>query len=283
MISKYILIITYNREDKTKEVLDHLKKSANLEKYELVVVRQEGNDKVKSLIDSIDWINVHHLTTFKKSTVKQSINYNVHKGVQFCFEILKAKHVVVIEDDILIGYDFLPFCEDIIEKYYLNDKFRAINGFSAEKFKVSELASYGRFRFGVGWGWCLTDRVWRKLRLIWKGEENAHFDAIIEPFMKAGFVVMPMCSRTLNIGWGNQSSHSPQSEEDEVYMKLKNSWVGSNPMPVIKYVEQIEIKYTWRNDCKPYSEKTIFNKIYNSLFFFIQNKLIILRLLIHKL
>jgi hypothetical protein len=274
MISKYILLLTYNRDIKTNEVLSHLKNTANIENYELVVIRQVGNEKVKSLIDSIDWIKVHHIPTTKKESIKQSINYNMHLGLQYCFNSLFAKHVIILEDDIVIGFDFLLFCENIINKYYFNNQFRAINGFSSEKFDNTEIANYARFRYGVGWGWCLTDRVWKNLQLIWNGEENTHFDALIEPFMKAGFVIMPKCSRTLNIGWGNDNSHSPQMEDDEIYVKLKNSWVGSNPIPTIEYIEQTNIKFTWRNDCLPYTDNSICNKISNLFYFHFKSILI---------
>ena len=282
IISKYILLLTYNRKSKTVEVLNHLKSTANIEKYELVVVRQEGNDDVKNLIESIDWIRVHHIQTQKKGTVKQSINFNMYSGLKYCFDILFAKQVVVLEDDIIVGFDFLIFCEDIVEKFYFNNKFRAINGFSSEKYNKTELSQYARFRYGVGWGWCLTDRVWKKLQLIWNGKENAHFDALIEPFMKAGFVIMPKCSRTINIGWGNDGSHSPQKEDDEIYVKLKNSWVGSNPMPVIKYNEQKTMKYTWRNDCLPFLYNTIYERIYNSMYYHFHSNLIFLKYLVRK-
>ena len=282
MITKYILLLTYNRDIKTNEVLNHLKNTSNIGNYELVVIRQEGNDKVKSLIDTIDWINVHHITTQKKGSTKQSINYNMHLGLQYCFEKNKAKQVVILEDDILIGFDFLLFCEAIIEKFYFNNKFRAINGFSAELFDINEISNYGLFKYGVGWGWCLTDRVWSKLKCIWNGNENEHFDALIEPFMKAGFVIMPKCSRTLNIGWGNDGSHSPQMEDDEIYIKLKNSWIGSNPISAIQYTEQSNMKYSWRNDCLPYIQKTIFNKIYNSYLFNLQSILIYLKYFLRK-
>lgn len=280
MISKYILLITYNRETKTREVLSNLKITSNIDEYELVVIRQVGNENVKSLIDSIDWIKVHHIPTKKKESIKQSINYNMHFGLQYCFNTLFAKHVVILEDDIVIGYDFLLFCENIIEKYYFHNQFRAINGFSSEKFDNTEIGNYARFRYGVGWGWCLTDRVWKNLQNIWNGKEDTHFDGLIEPFMRAGFVIMPKCSRILNIGWGNDNSHSPKMEDDEIYVKLKNSWVGSNSFPAIEYIEKTNIIYNWRNDCIPYLDNSSFNKIINFVYFYF--KIFIIHLKYYK-
>ena len=61
---KSIILLCYNRPEKTKQCLASLKKLYLIETYELVVARQTDSSlkskQVENLINEIDWIKVHH-------------------------------------------------------------------------------------------------------------------------------------------------------------------------------------------------------------------------------
>jgi len=262
-----ILYLCFNREKETKISLSYLEKCYNISEYTLIVVRQNGNAKVAQLVNNINFIKVHHLVTEFKNNSYTSINQNVHLGLSFCFNILKSDSVLILEDDILVSNDILNFTSELIKKYNKCLNFRSVNCFSSEKFNVNNLREYGLFNYGIGQGWCISKKTWKDLIKFWTGNENMHFDALIEPYMKTGFVCMPICSRIKNIGWGDKSSHSPVNESDEFYNKLENSWVGDSNLTYSEYFLNNSIKYNWRQDCYRYNGSLISSLIHVKIFF----------------
>ncbi|MAH80333.1 MAG: hypothetical protein CMP39_01425 [Rickettsiales bacterium] len=166
MIKKFIILICYFRPTETKKTLDCLRKLYKINEYELVVVRQEGNDpdclKVKQLIDDIDWMPLHHLTTSysNNETVRIKVNQNTFKGLNYAFENCNADLSILIEDDICLGYDALHFFEEIHKKYDKDPLFRAAIALSFLPFSKEHLYSYGKFRFGIGKGVGISRHKW---------------------------------------------------------------------------------------------------------------------------
>jgi hypothetical protein len=250
MFNKYILHLVYNRPCKTEQVLENLQKLYGISEYKLIVVRQDGNKEVKDVIDRINWIDtLHYVTDYDPGvSIKSRINQNMRLGISKAFDAHHADYIVIIEDDILLGYDFLHFC-DLLQLRYRSDKdFRAINAFSKEKFDMSRIADYGKFRYGVGKGWSINRKVWEKLKIFWKEGIDEHFDVLIEPWIRKGFVIMPYCSRSMDIGWGG-GSHTPENEEDEYYRGMKKSWVGDSSFELVDYRCVKNMQYSWRSDC----------------------------------
>ncbi|MBX3721882.1 MAG: hypothetical protein KF713_08590 [Turneriella sp.] len=250
---KIVLLLVFNRPEKTKQTLENLRLVDGIDDYELIVVRQEGSAEVKLLVEQIDWIKTYHYVTCysPEITIKSKINNNMRYGLSIAFDEYKTDFVVVIEDDLLIGYDFLVFCEFIQGKYWHNPMFRAINAFSREPYDADRLAWYGRFHFGVGKGWSINKKVWNKLRKFWHEGVDEHFDVLIEPWIRKGFVVMPYCSRSVDIGWGG-GSHTPENENDPYYEAMKSSWTNIKPFQIRKYLLRKKMPYSWREDCTSY-------------------------------
>jgi hypothetical protein len=248
-----IILVVYNRPKETILTLQALKALHSIDKFSLLVIRQDGCDKVAEIINSIDWIPcTHKVTTLPHDkSVAYKINHNVRTGLHIAFEDLKSDYVIVVEDDVLLGYDFLFFCEQIHKRYEFQPKFRGINAFSKEPFLEQNLFLYGTFRYGVGQGWSINRQVWNQIKLFWLPASNQHFDALVEPWFRYGFVVMPYCSRSCNIGFGG-SAHSPISEFDDYYVSMRKSWVGKKDFKLNTYVQINDLKYTWRNDCTPF-------------------------------
>lgn len=250
---KIILLLVYNRPDKTEKVVSNLKKVHRVEECELVVVRQDGNEEVKEIIDSIDWITTHHIVTKydNDKTVKYKINQNMRLGISKSFEEFFADYILIIEDDLLLGFDIIDFCDVVHSKYYNKRKFRAINAFSGEEYNEKLKFSYGKFRYGVGKGWSINKKLWKRLKKKWKSNINQHFDHLIEPWIRTGYVIMPYCSRSYDIGWG-VGYHTPESEHDEYYTKMKKSWVKDEDFSIKDYDFSNNLEYHWREDCYRY-------------------------------
>lgn len=254
-MKKTIILIVYNRPQQTLQTLESLKCCHLIEEYSLLVVRQTGCEEIAKIIESIDWIpRIHKVTEPDPNKgVAYKINHNVRVGLQTAFEEQSSDYVVVVEDDVLLGYDFLVFCEEMHERYKSHSKFRGINAFSKEPYNREHLFNYGIFRYGIGQGWAISKSVWDRLSQFWTAASDQHFDALVEPWFRFGFVVMPYCSRSCNIGFGG-SAHSPASEFDDYFVNMRNSWVGEAPFRVEEYIENKLLAYTWRGDCVPFKE-----------------------------
>jgi hypothetical protein len=261
--AKTIILVVFNRPDKTQQTLEALSTLYSIDQFNLVVIRQEGSDEVKKIIDDISWIDTtHHVINYaEKSSIKFRINNNVRTGLALAFDQDHCQYVVVVEDDILLGYDFFRFC-DVMHVRYANDtKFRAINAFSKELNQPDMFWSYGRFRYGIGKGWSISRSAWQDLEKYWIPRVDQHFDYLIEEWTREGFVVMPYCSRSLDIGWGEGSSHGPKDEFDEHWVAMRKSWVGSDPFPLQDYQCFEDMPFSWRSDCVPY--KNNFSQLFS--------------------
>ncbi len=249
-MNKFILLIAYNRPENTGKVLDNLKKIKNISEYQLIVVRQEGNNEVRKIIDNITWIKTFHYSTDYDKTVsiKFKINSNMRYGIEKTFIEHKADFIVVVEDDILLGYDFLYFCEKMHYKFRNNIFFKGINAFSKERFDKSKLYHYSKFRYGVGKGWSINRKIWNSLRIYWKTPIDDDFDYQIEPWIRRGFVIMPYCSRSFDFGWDG-ASHTSQNPDDIYYNDMKKSWIGDSEIDLKDYYHVRKMKFTWRYDC----------------------------------
>jgi len=267
-----IVLTTFNRPQTLAKCLNSLKKSYLKDQFELLVVRQVGNKKTEQIIKKIKWIRCSEMTVIKplEWSVKRAINHNIRSGISYAFDKKNADAVIVLEDDILVGHDFLYFCKEILKKYENDFNFRAVNGFSNEKFDSSKMSLYGKYIYGVGKGWGINRKIWQQyLKNSWTGMEEEHFDYLIEPIIKKGFVVMPYNSRTCDVGWEN-SSHTSSDQNDPYYQKLFNSWVKDRPFKIKSYQYQNKYKYRWRTDCLKYNW---FNRRVMSPFYLIMGRL----------
>lgn len=82
----------------------------------------------------------------------------IYTGITEAFK--KVDRLVIIEDDIIIGDDMLPFCAELLEKYKNDERVGLISG-------MNHLGTYDvpysyifSTRGGAIWGWATWKRVW---------------------------------------------------------------------------------------------------------------------------
>lgn len=250
-----VVLILFDKPDETSLVIDAILRAKDIEMYDLVVVLQEGNEEVGALVSNIRFNNLHIIRTTKNRvwSVKQAINYNVYAGMKFAFDTLGSKGAVLIEDDVVVAYDAIHFVKYILERYKDDSSFFGVNLFSREPCNLENKFSYGKYRYGLGKGWAINDKIWRYMQTFWNGQENQHWDALIETRAKRNYVIMPYCSRVLDIGWNN-GCHTPNDKNNEYYTTLKDSFVDTNELTLKKYVYDNELDFSWREDCVKYNE-----------------------------
>jgi hypothetical protein len=256
---KSIILICFNRPNKLSQTLACLKQTKDIERWQLVVIRQHSDDadcnKVAKIIDNIDWISTTHLTTTytPTETVVSKISKNIYKGLTYSFEKIKSDIAILIEDDICLGYDALIFFETMINRYNNDPFFYAVNGFSY-KTDVNHLKfSYSKFRFGIGNGWAISKKKWHSFyKKKWPHIHHIGFDTGFETCIKMGYVIMPYAARSNDIGFGEKAAHSPKIKT-QLFKDNDVSWVGVKPFEQSNYYYIKNKHFPLRNDCVHFS------------------------------
>jgi hypothetical protein len=251
-----VVLIAYNRPETTKKVIKSIENSDHSKILDLIVIVQGNNKEVLDILNSIDFIqkNILYVNRDDALSPAQAINMNVHLGILEAFKDSTIDYVVILEDDIVISSDYFNFLNQILIENMENKYFRAFNGFSAIPRNITKNNQYGRYRYGVGWGWAITRSTWEKLQMFWNGTENEHWDGIVEPFFKKGYVISPGMSRILNVGFGIGATHTLGIGDPNIFRiekALQESFVDNN---LGGSVEIRDRNLNWRLDCVIYMD-----------------------------
>jgi len=246
-----IVLICFNRPDHLKLTIGQLKKAQDFKLFQTIVVQQLGNTEVSSELEkSLPGVKAIQTSYGQDVPVRLRINSNVYQGVSKAFEDPKCDFVVILEDDIFIASDFLWFVRFVIWKMSGDRNFRAVNGFSRmprDPFRKNFTQGYVRLNFGAGWGWGFDRETFMKLKSVWFGDENDHWDGLIEDFLRTGFVVNPLTSRVINLGLEGSGLHSG------VNIKLDNdminSFEGNSVQSFYRPFHEKNTPFVWRKDC----------------------------------
>ena len=278
-----ILLLAYQRPDVLKQSIASLKNARLTRISNLIVVFQEGDQVVDSHLNDIDWIPKRILRTSYKNITSPAaaINSNIHLGISEAFKNQDCEYVAVIEDDICVSVDFFDFISSVYDQNTSDKNFRGINGFSGIPRGMTSFEDYGRYRYGVGWGWVLTRKSWDDLRKFWTGTEDVHWDGLVEVYFRSGYVVAPGMSRIRNIGFGSSATHTRAAYDTEVAkveQKLNDSFIcEEDTESKIKYrFSQQDLN--WRSDCISFtSTRGFIGKLIHLLFllnFFLELRLL---------
>jgi hypothetical protein len=179
------------------------------------------------------------------------MSLNGLKGFSYCFDKLKMDKVFYLEDDIKVSFDFLKFGNFILDKYRDNSSFFAFNGFSSEVFNKKKLPIYSKFSFGIGKGWAINKNNWLHIKKMWNKKfihsNQPMYDNPIEEHIKKNgkFVVMPVCSRTLEMKSIGVSVNYLSNKD--YFTKMKKSFCKVKYRG--EYTYKMFVKYNWRIDC----------------------------------
>ena len=145
---------------------------------------RENIDKCRKIVENIDW---DCMVTKDYSEENLGCGKRIFTGLSKVFE--KEEFAVIIEDDILIGESFLPFCIQMNERYKNDDRIAQISGMN--HLGVYEDCPYDYFFANSGgaiWGWATWRRVWNEL--------DWNMEIMSEPYIRRclDYALLP-CSR----------------------------------------------------------------------------------------
>lgn len=158
-----IILIMFNRPMQTREVLHQI----SLARPSQLLVVSDGprigvsgeSDLVqecRDLIHLIDWeCEVH--TKFSNQNL--GCRKSVSEGLTWAFSLVDT--AIILEDDCLPAQSFFRFCDELLERYRLDESVGSICGSNLDEEETHNLQfSYFKSSYPAVWGWATWKRVW---------------------------------------------------------------------------------------------------------------------------
>lgn len=166
-VSVPILLINFNRPDKTRKLLELIQKVQPKKVYFAVDGPRTGHpgdrDKCKQVQDLVDSVD----GSCKVKTLFQHKNLGCGIGpvtaINWLFE--HEEYGIILEDDCLPDLSFFLFCEELLKYYEKDCRVMQISGsnfFSNRHDTGKATSSYFFSSIGSTWGWATWRRAWKK-------------------------------------------------------------------------------------------------------------------------
>lgn len=159
-----VALFVYNRPDHTKRLLESLKSNKQIAESKLFVfadgvkkgaseTEQQAIEEVRSLIKEIDFAADLHLEMHEMNKgLANSIEYGV------TYVLSKHESVIVIEDDLILGKEFLKFMNEALVKYADEKKIMHVSAYMPPlKGSFSDVALIALTH---SWGWGTWKKSW---------------------------------------------------------------------------------------------------------------------------
>lgn len=228
-----IIILAHSRTDHLQRVLAAAQQSESFDRHNLIVIVDESAPEVQEIISNPPVPDMVLLVRpAPEDTPMKRINRSLSLSLDLAFGRMKAPHVIVLDDDIVVSPIFLRFVENCHRQYRKNPLFRGINGWSAtedEMHSSDEVQRISRINYGYGWGWSISSRQFENIRSIFNHSKAGNFapDWLFEQYLRTGFMVNPRQSLIQNIGFDKTATHT-NSDTARQLGKLIDTSFGRN-------------------------------------------------------
>jgi hypothetical protein len=158
-----VVVIVFNRPGCTSSVLESL---ARFKPDPLFVVgdgprpgRPEDVENVRTVRGLFDRLPWRCEVVRSMSDENMGCRKRVSSGLDWVFG--QVEQAAILEDDIVPGESFLPFCEELLDRYRGDARVGSISAtdFAAGGHRFQ--ASYAFSRYNLFWGWATWRRAWR--------------------------------------------------------------------------------------------------------------------------
>ncbi len=155
-----IIFFCFNRPKETKAALEQI---SNFRDGRDLFIFCDGprNIEEKKKVKEVELIAKQYNPTFLATTMlNKGLKNSVISGVNHVFS-LGYEQVAVIEDDIIIGRNFLNFCDQALEEYRDQQQIFSVTGFNFPGIsKCGGIFTHRRF---CSWGWAIWKDRWEKI------------------------------------------------------------------------------------------------------------------------
>jgi hypothetical protein len=157
-----VAFIIFNRLETTRKVFEVIKKVKPRRLF--VIADGPRNHKlgeiiacedVRKLTEQIDW-DCEVLRNYSSENL--GCKNRIVSGLDWVFQ--QTDKAIILEDDCLPDISFFKFCDELLEKYEVNEKVRMISG-NKVLYNYEPENSYYFSRFVRIWGWATWKRVWQ--------------------------------------------------------------------------------------------------------------------------
>lgn len=161
-----IMICGFKRPDCLRQVVDAVRRIQAPKLYLVLDAPRDGHpdDQVgyeacKLIFDGIDWPCEVHRNYAQRN---MGCGVRMTTGINWVFE--HEDRAIILEDDCVPHQSFFRFCDELLEKYALDDRVGMISG-TCEHYHKAKLYGEGQSyyfdRMCLVWGWATWRRAWR--------------------------------------------------------------------------------------------------------------------------
>jgi hypothetical protein len=177
-----VLFLVFNRLETTKQVFETIRLAKPPRLYIAAdgarADREDESEKVEAvrrhILQAIDW-ECEVKTLFRDTNL--GCKYAVSGGITWFFE--SEEQGIILEDDCLPSQSFFWFCENMLERYKVDQRIFLVSGYNKQKEWKAEKNSFFFSNFGGIWGWASWKRAWDnydiEMRDIDRFIEENHF------------------------------------------------------------------------------------------------------------
>lgn len=135
--------------------------------------RPSDNEKVQQCREIVSHVDWDCKVTEIFSPKNLGCGMRMFSGLSEAFD--KEDFLVVIEDDIVIGKDFLPFCKEMSERYHDDERIGRVCGMNhIGEYKECPNSYFFSSRGGSCWGWATWKRVWKDIEWDFKCADDKY-------------------------------------------------------------------------------------------------------------
>ncbi|AFM02722.1 hypothetical protein Fleli_0227 [Bernardetia litoralis DSM 6794] len=263
-----ILFLVFNRLDTTKQVFEKIKEAQP--RYLYIAAdgtrqNKEGEAQKCQLvrdyvINNINW-ECEVKTLFRDENL--GCARAVSSAIDWFFE--NVEEGIILEDDILFSPYFLKFCEELLEKYRFDNKVMHIGGLDIQNSRWGNTSYYFSNSVVSIWGWATWKRAWKSFEfniesLIGDKISQKQFETIIPleavrkkythsfesmfsnqvnswayrwyhaVWSNEGFCIVPNYNMIINIGFGEEGTHTTGEKPDYLKNTFENPFIQKNQL-----------------------------------------------------
>ena len=242
-----ILFLVFNRPDTTVKVFERIRAAKPPRLYVAADGPREGRkgeleacQQVRDVATQVDW-PCELKTLFQERNLGCKIG--VSTGISWFFE--QEPEGIILEDDVLPVPSFFSYCDELLEKYRLDESVGMISGSNLVSSRVDCQESYFFSKIPLIWGWAAWRRSWQQYDVAlkdwpawdrggglqklfpdkplvisyWRDAFNQVFDGKLNTWdyqlmftrwRNGGLTIIPKNNLTDNLGYGANATHTSQ-------------------------------------------------------------------------
>lgn len=157
-----VLLVTFNRPDYTKQVIEQLRKARIARLYVFNDGPRTGNDTdvqarndIRALLQEIDW-PCELQTFFPENNLGCAVG--VSSAISWIFRTEES--AIILEDDTVPSPAFFTYCNEMLERYKNDTRVWMISGNNYnEEYTMAASYTFSRSAIHI-WGWATWKRCW---------------------------------------------------------------------------------------------------------------------------